>query len=68
MTVTNLEDVAIVIRPECDNLAVVTADVLEPGTELRYPRSVAGDFRPRTARSEFRRGEGGKGRSLHHPG
>jgi altronate hydrolase len=36
MDVTSLEDVAVVIRPERDNLAVVTADALEPGTELRY--------------------------------
>jgi len=33
---TNLEDVAIIIRPERDNLAVVTADSLEPGMELQY--------------------------------
>jgi altronate hydrolase len=31
----NLENVAIVIRPEKDNLAVVTADALEPGVSLR---------------------------------
>jgi altronate hydrolase len=31
----NLEDVAIIIRPEKDNVAVVTADSLEPGTPLR---------------------------------
>src|SRR5579859_2726857 len=36
MTPRDLQDVAIVIRPERDNLAVVTADFLEPGTELRY--------------------------------
>src|SRR4029077_11798770 len=42
MTVTNLEDVAIVIRPERDNLAVVTADFLEPGTELRYRDQLLG--------------------------
>jgi len=32
----NLEDVAIVIRPEKDNLAVVTVDLLEKGTRLKY--------------------------------
>lgn len=32
----NLEDVAIVIRPEKDNLAVVTVDLLEKGTGLKY--------------------------------
>ncbi|HEY6292551.1 MAG TPA: altronate dehydratase [Terriglobia bacterium] len=32
----NLENVAIVIRPEHDNLAVVTADFLEQGTELQH--------------------------------
>jgi altronate hydrolase len=32
----NLDDVAIVIRPERDNLAVVTNDFLEQGTELQY--------------------------------
>ena len=32
----NLEDVAIVIRPEQDNLAVVTTELLEPRTELAY--------------------------------
>src|SRR6184192_3869695 len=34
--VRNLEDVAIVIRPEKDNVAVVTADFLEKGTTLGY--------------------------------
>jgi altronate hydrolase len=42
MAVTSLENVAIVIRPERDNLAVVTADSLEPGTELRYRDQVLG--------------------------
>ncbi|MGH9327097.1 MAG: UxaA family hydrolase, partial [Terriglobia bacterium] len=32
----NLEDVAIVIRPEKDNVGVVTADFLEEGTPLAY--------------------------------
>jgi altronate hydrolase len=32
----NLEDVAIVIRPEKDNVAVVTVDLLEKGTVLKY--------------------------------
>src|SRR2546426_12407042 len=32
----NLEDVAIVIRPEKDNVAVVTVDFLEQGTTLNY--------------------------------
>jgi len=32
----NLEDVAIVIHPERDNVAVVTADFIEKGTPLRY--------------------------------
>jgi len=32
----NLDDVAIVIRPEKDNLAVVTVDLLEKGTRLKY--------------------------------
>jgi altronate hydrolase len=32
----NLEEVAIVIKPEKDNVAVVTADLLEPGTQLKY--------------------------------
>src|SRR5438477_7874954 len=32
----NLEDVAIVIRPEKDNVAVVTVDFLEKGTTLGY--------------------------------
>jgi altronate hydrolase len=31
-----LDDVAIVIRPEHDNMAVVTSDLLEQGTELQY--------------------------------
>src|SRR6266513_1938719 len=31
-----LEDVAIVIRPEKDNVAVVTADFLEKGATLNY--------------------------------
>lgn len=36
MDARNLEDVAIVIRPEKDNVAVVTADCLEQGTRLSY--------------------------------
>ena len=32
----NLEDVAIVIRPEKDNVAVVTVDFLDKGTALKY--------------------------------
>ena len=36
MPAQNLEDVAIVIRPEKDNVAVVTADQLEKGAELSY--------------------------------
>ncbi|MGH9405032.1 MAG: UxaA family hydrolase [Terriglobia bacterium] len=36
MEIRNLEDVAIVIRPEKDNLAVVTADFIEAGTALRH--------------------------------
>jgi altronate hydrolase len=35
METMNLEDVAIVIRPGKDNLAVVTADALDPGIALR---------------------------------
>jgi altronate hydrolase len=31
-----LEDLAIVIRPEKDNVAVVTADFIEQGTQLKY--------------------------------
>src|SRR3989441_10109369 len=41
----NLEDVAIVIRPEKDNVAVVTADFLEKGTTLGYrgePLTISG--------------------------
>jgi len=34
--VRNLEDVAIVIRPEKDNVAVVTVDFLEKGNTLNY--------------------------------
>src|ERR1043165_5541491 len=36
----NLEDVAIVIRPEKDNVAVVTVDFLEKGTLLKYQGEV----------------------------
>ncbi len=36
MEARNLEDVAIVIRPEKDNVAVVTIDFLEKGTPLTY--------------------------------
>lgn len=36
MRVKQLEEVAIVIRPEKDNLAVITADSLDRGTELDY--------------------------------
>jgi altronate hydrolase len=36
MATRNLEDVAIIIRPEKDNLAVVTADFLEKGTRLEF--------------------------------
>jgi arabinonate dehydratase len=41
----NLEDVAIVIRPERDNVAVVTADFLDKGTRLTYrdkPLTISG--------------------------
>ena len=36
MSIQQLDDVAIVIRSERDNLAVVTDDFLEQGTELQY--------------------------------
>jgi altronate hydrolase len=36
MRVKQLEQVAIIIRPDKDNLAVVTADALDQGTELQY--------------------------------
>ncbi len=36
MTTRNLEDVAIVIRPEKDNVAVATVDFLEKATTLHY--------------------------------
>ncbi|HME00214.1 MAG TPA: UxaA family hydrolase [Terriglobia bacterium] len=36
MDTRNLEDVAIVIRPQKDNVAVVTADSVEQGTPLRH--------------------------------
>ena len=32
----SLEDLAIVIKPEKDNVAVVTAEFIEAGTELKY--------------------------------
>src|SRR5208337_3857288 len=31
-----LDDLAIVIKPKKDNVAVVTADLIEPGTQLKY--------------------------------
>ena len=31
-----LDDLAIIIRPKKDNVAVVTADFIEPGTQLKY--------------------------------
>jgi len=37
---TNLEDVAIVIRPQKDNVAVVTVDLLEKGTKLKHEGGV----------------------------
>lgn len=36
MNLTNLEDLAIVIRPEKDNIAVVTADFIEKDTPIEY--------------------------------
>lgn len=36
MEMKNLEDVAIIVRPEKDNVAVVTVDSLEEGTPLQY--------------------------------
>jgi len=36
METKNLDDVAIIIRPEKDNVAVVTVEALEAGTSLRY--------------------------------
>src|SRR4051794_27103984 len=40
MQIKNLEDVAIVGRPQTDNVAVVAVDFLDEGTELRYADSV----------------------------
>ncbi len=40
MGIQKLEDVAIVIRPEHDNVAVVTVDHLEKGTQLDYEGQV----------------------------
>ncbi len=40
MEVRALEDVAIVIRPEKDNVAVVTVEFLEKGTRLNYGNQV----------------------------
>ncbi len=39
MEARNLEDVAIVVRPEKDNVAVVTADRIEKGAPLKYSGS-----------------------------
>jgi len=36
MEAVELEDVAIVIKPEKDNLAVVTAEFIAAGTDLKY--------------------------------
>jgi altronate hydrolase len=36
MAPRNLEDVALIIRPEKDNVAVVTVDFLEKGTSIKY--------------------------------
>lgn len=51
MEILDLENVAIVIRPGRDNLAVVTADALEPGTALRLNGS------PITASGRLLRGQ-----------
>ena len=40
MELRELQEVAIVIRPEKDNLAVVTVDVIEKGTRLKYAGQV----------------------------
>ena len=40
MELRELQEVAIVIRPEKDNLAVVTADVIEKGARLKYAGQV----------------------------
>ncbi len=40
MDLKELQEVAIVIRPEKDNLAVVTADVIEKGARLKYAGQV----------------------------
>ncbi|HEV2497967.1 MAG TPA: UxaA family hydrolase [Terriglobia bacterium] len=40
MEIQNLEDVAIVIRPGKDNVAVATADFIDPGAQLRYQSEV----------------------------
>ncbi len=40
MEARNLEDVAVIIRPERDNVAVVTVDLLEKGTRLAYHNDV----------------------------
>ncbi|MGA8182795.1 MAG: SAF domain-containing protein, partial [Terriglobia bacterium] len=36
MTVVDLKDVAIIIRPEKDNVAVVKADFIEKGAQLQH--------------------------------
>ncbi len=36
MPIKNLEDVAIIVKPEKDNVAVVTVDSLEKGTKLQH--------------------------------
>ncbi len=38
MEAQNLQDVAIVIRPGKDNVAVVTADFIEKDTPLKHER------------------------------
>ncbi|HEV2420005.1 MAG TPA: UxaA family hydrolase [Terriglobia bacterium] len=40
MEIQNLEDVAIVIRPGKDNVAVATADFIDAGAQLRYQDEV----------------------------
>ena len=53
MEIQNLEDVAMVIRPAKDNVAVVTADFVDAGTQLRYKDEVDHRFRAGFARVEL---------------
>ena len=68
MNTEELSDVAIVIQPEKDNVAVATEDFIEKGTSLNYAGETDDALRPRPARAELRHQTRRRRPALHHLG